>query len=50
LWSDVTKKNTYYKLHLGMMMRSLPFLLLAEDADNQYWNYNVINEGYLVAI
>ncbi len=24
-----TKKNTYYKLHLGMMMRSLPFLLLA---------------------
>ena len=27
LWSDFT--NPYYKLHLGMAMRSLPFLLLA---------------------
>ena len=27
LWSDFT--NPYYKLHLGMTMRSLPFLLLA---------------------
>ena len=27
--SLTTKKNTYYKLHLGMAMRSLPFLLIA---------------------
>ncbi len=29
LWNDFTKKNTYYKLHLSMTMRSLLFLLLA---------------------
>jgi len=49
LWSDVTKKNTYYKLHLGMTMRSLPFLLLAclallfmtgeADAKEPVWTY-----------